>query len=121
MQVFMFAALAISFVAVLFALQNIVPVTVTFLGWRFEGSLALVLFVALVAGALISVLASVPTLVRGRWTTTHLRKQVATLEANLRGCRESLQAAQRRHTGATGQPDQAAVSEVERARDRPKP
>lgn len=96
MQIFLFVALAISLIAVLFALQNIVPVTVAFLGWTFQGSLALVLFVALVSGALISVLASVPTLVKGRWTTAHLRKQVTALEASLEESRRALQAAERR-------------------------
>ena len=81
MQIFLFGALAISLVAVVFALQNIGPVTVTFLSYQFEGSLALVLFVALVCGALISFLASVPTLVRGRWETRDLRRQIAALEA----------------------------------------
>ncbi len=121
MQVFMFGALAISFVAVLFALQNIVPVTVAFLGWTFEGSLAIVLFVALVAGALISLLASVPALVRGRLTSSHLRRQVAALEANLRDCQQSLQAAQRRPPLPSRDPGQAAVRESNRAPDLPKP
>jgi uncharacterized integral membrane protein len=83
MQIFLFGALAISLVAVVFALQNIVPVRVTVLTYQFEGSLALVLFVTLVSGALISFLASVPTLVKGRWETRDLRRQVAALEAQL--------------------------------------
>jgi len=96
MQIFLVVALGISLVAVLFALQNIVPVTVAFLGWTFQGSLALVLFVALVAGALISLLASVPTLVKGRWAVTHLRKQVASLEASLEEARRALETAEHR-------------------------
>ncbi len=52
MQVFLLIALAIALVAVMFALQNIVPVTVAILAWTFEGSLALLLFVALIVGAL---------------------------------------------------------------------
>jgi len=83
MQIFLFGALAISLVAVLFALQNIVPVTVTFLTYQFEGSLALVLFVAFVAGALVSFFASVPTLVRNRWAVRDLRRQVAALDQEL--------------------------------------
>jgi uncharacterized integral membrane protein len=83
MQIFLFGALAISRVAVVFALQNIVPVRVTVLTYLFEGSLALGLFVTLVSGALISFLASVPTLGEGRWETRDLRRQVAALEAQL--------------------------------------
>jgi uncharacterized integral membrane protein len=83
MQIFLFAALAISLLAVVFALQNIVPVRVTFLTVQLEGSLALVLFVALVAGALISFLASVPALVRGRRGTRDLRRRIESLETDL--------------------------------------
>lgn len=83
MQLFFLAALAFALVAVMFALQNIVPVRVVFLAWTFEGSLALVLFVAVIAGAVISMLVSVPSLVKGRWTANGLRKQVAVLQAEL--------------------------------------
>ena len=93
MQIFLFGALAISLVAVLFALQNIVPVTITFFGWTIEGSLALVLFVTLVTGALSSFLASLPTLAKGRWATARHRKQVASLEANLAECQRELREA----------------------------
>lgn len=83
MQTFVLAALAFALVAVLFALQNLVPVQVTFLAWTFEGSLALVLFVALIVGAVISVLVSVPSMIKARWTASGLRKQIAALEAEL--------------------------------------
>jgi uncharacterized integral membrane protein len=83
MQTFFLAALAFALVAVMFALQNIVPVQVRFLAWTFEGSLALVLFVALIVGAVIGVLVSVPSMIRARWTAGGLRKQIAALEAEL--------------------------------------
>ncbi|MBM3668379.1 MAG: LapA family protein [Actinobacteria bacterium] len=83
MQVFVLAALAFALVAVLFAVQNIVPVRVAFLAWTFEGSLALVLFVAIIVGAVISMLVSVPSLMKARWAASGLRKQVAALEAEL--------------------------------------
>jgi hypothetical protein len=79
----------------MFALQNIVPVTVAFLAWTFEGSLALVLFVALIAGVLVSVLASVPAVVKGRWATASLKKRVAALEAELEAERTRTSAAPR--------------------------
>ncbi len=90
MQIFLFGALAISLVAVVFALQNIGPVTVTFLNMQFEGSLALVLFVAFVAGALVSFLASVPTLVKNHWAVRDLRRQVAALDDELARKRDAL-------------------------------
>jgi uncharacterized integral membrane protein len=93
MQVFFLVALVFALLAVMFALQNIVPVTVAFLAWTFEGSLALVLFVALIVGALVSFLASVPTLLKGRRTVRHLKKQIAALEVALENCRREPEAA----------------------------
>ena len=104
MQVFLFVALGVALVAVMFALQNIVPVTVTFLTWTFEGSLALLLFVALIVGALISVLASVPTAMKARWAAASLRKRIAALEAELKDARLKLEAAQTRTPEAPPRP-----------------
>ena len=80
MQVFFLVALGFALLGVMFALQNIVPVRVTFLTWTFEGSLALVLFVALIVGALVSSLVSIPTILKGRWAVNGLKKQIAPLE-----------------------------------------
>lgn len=83
MQVFFLVALGFALLGVMFALQNIVPVRVTFLTWTFEGSLALVLFVALIVGALVSSLVSIPTILKGRWAVNGLKKQIAQLEVEL--------------------------------------
>lgn len=104
MQVFLFVALGVALVAVMFALQNIVPVTVTFLTWTFEGSLALVLFAALIVGALVSVLASVPTVVKGKWAAAGLKKRIAALEAELKDTRVKLEATRTRTSAAPRSP-----------------
>jgi lipopolysaccharide assembly protein A len=104
MQVFVFVALGVALVAVMFALQNIVPVTVAFLAWTFEGSLALLLFVALIVGALVSLLASVPTLLRGRWAATSMKKRIAALEAELKDVRLQLEAAHKQTSAALRSP-----------------
>jgi len=83
MQIFVFLALLIAIIAVVFALQNTLIVTVSFLFWKFTGSLALVLLLALAVGALISFLASLPALVRGKWSRRNLRKQATKLESSL--------------------------------------
>ncbi|MDA1183805.1 MAG: LapA family protein [Acidobacteria bacterium] len=93
MQVFLFVALGVALFAVMFALQNIAPVTVAFFTWTFEGSLALLLFVTLIVGALVSVLASIPTLVKGKWAVTSLKKRIAAIEVELQETK--LAAAQR--------------------------
>jgi len=81
MQIFIILALAIAIIAVIFALQNLSVVTVSFLFWSINGSLALVLLVTLAAGVVISFLASLPGLINGKWTVSGQRKKLSTLEA----------------------------------------
>jgi uncharacterized integral membrane protein len=83
MQVFLFIALAIAAVVVVFAIQNVAPTTVSFLFWRGQSSLALVLLIALAAGVLISVLVSMPSNVRARWTIRQQRKKMTEMETSL--------------------------------------
>ena len=96
MQIFVIIALAIAIVAVIFAVQNAVPVTVSFLVWKFQGSLALVLLVATATGALISLLASVPSLVKGGWTASRQKKKLAELETHLSDHKAKLEEAQKK-------------------------
>ncbi len=88
MQIFIFIALLIAILAVIFALQNLAVVTVSFLFWSIQGSQALVLLVTLAAGVLISLLASLPGLVRGKWSTASQRKKLAALEAERNNFRQ---------------------------------
>lgn len=69
--------------AVIFAMQNVTPVTVTLGFWNFDGSLALVLLVALGLGALIAGLVSSPAMIRRQWNTARLGRQVTELEHKL--------------------------------------
>ena len=80
MQLMLIAGIAFAIGAVLFALQNNVPVTVTFALWRFDSTLAVVLLIALGLGALIAALVSTPTVIRGQWGGARLRRQVVGLE-----------------------------------------
>jgi uncharacterized integral membrane protein len=80
MQIFIIFALLIAGTAVIFALQNIAPVTVTFFFWSFHGSLALVLLLSVTTGVLISLLAGLPGMIRSRWTVSSQRKKLAALE-----------------------------------------
>ena len=83
MQLALILGITIAIGAVVFALQNNLPVVVTVALWRFEGSLALVLLVSLGLGALITGLLSSPAVIRRQWTLGRLRKQVADLERQL--------------------------------------
>ncbi len=80
MLIFIIIALIIAIIGVVFALQNPVTITVTFVFWSFHGSLALVLLGTLAVGVLISLLASLPGLMRGKWTASSQKKKLAAIE-----------------------------------------
>ncbi len=80
MQLMLIFGIVFAIGAVAFALQNNVAVTVTIAVWQYEGSLALVLLMALGLGVLITGLLSSPTVIRRQWATARLRRQVTTLE-----------------------------------------
>lgn len=80
MQLLLIAGIVFAIGAVLFALQNNVAVSVGFLLWRFDSTLALVLLIALGLGALIAALLSTPAMLRGQWGGARLRRQVEALE-----------------------------------------
>ena len=71
MQILLISGIGVAIVAVLFALQNNVPVTISFFAWSFGGSLALVLLMALGLGVLIAGLVTSPALIgRKRFSRT---------------------------------------------------
>ena len=80
MQLLTIVAMLFAAASVLFALQNNVPVTVTFLLWRFDSSLAMVLLIAMGLGGLIVALVSTPATVRRQWNINRQRKRIADLE-----------------------------------------
>jgi putative membrane protein len=93
MQVFLILALVVALLAVVFALQNATSIAVSFLFWKFTGSLALVLIISLAAGALITLLALSPGLLRGRISMRKLRKQLDEVEGDLKAHKQSLEEA----------------------------
>lgn len=71
-------ALVIIGLGAVFALQNTAPITVQFLFWETgEISLALVLLITFVAGVVVTILASLPGLIRRDQTIRGLEKDVA--------------------------------------------
>lgn len=81
MQLITILGIAVAVAAVAFALQNNVPVTVTFLLWRFDSSLAMVLLLALALGAIIVALVSTPRALRSQWLLSRQRSEIAALKA----------------------------------------
>lgn len=61
MQIYLFIAAIIAVLAVIFALQNAIPITVRFLFWQVESSLALILILSFIAGLVTSFLCNTLT------------------------------------------------------------
>lgn len=80
MQLMLIFGIIFAIGSVTFALQNNIPVTVTFAVWRFDSSLAMVLLLALGLGATIAALLSSPAVIRRQWNSSRLRRQLASLE-----------------------------------------
>ena len=82
-QLFLIIALFIAISAVIFALQNSIPVTVSFLIWKFESSLALVLLISLGLGVLVSFLLSIPTMIKRNRSISNYKKRIQELEEKI--------------------------------------
>jgi len=80
MHLLLIVGIALAIGVVGFALQNNVPVTVALAFWSFDGSLALVLLLAMGLGVIIAGLLSSPSMIKSRWTRSRLRGQVSRLE-----------------------------------------
>lgn len=106
MQLLLIFGVAFAIAAVAFALQNNIPVTVTFALWSFDGSLAIVLLIALGLGVLIAGLVSSPTMIKGQWTASRLRRQVNDLEKEKAALGQRIREGEQRVHALEGQLEQ---------------
>jgi putative membrane protein len=83
MQIRLIAGLALAIAVVVFAVQNIAPVTVTLGLWRFEGSLALVLLLAFAAGVVVAALVASLAALRERRERRRLEQRLGEVERAL--------------------------------------
>jgi lipopolysaccharide assembly protein A len=83
MQIFLLLSLAVAIIAVIFTVQNTTVTQISFLLWSFEGSLALMLLIALALGALFSFFASLPTLIRRDNMIRSQKKRISEAESLL--------------------------------------
>jgi len=74
-------AIVIAMLAVIFALQNAVPITVSFLIWKFESSLALILLITIALGVLMSLLVSIPSKIKKIKIILNQKKKIQKLES----------------------------------------
>jgi uncharacterized integral membrane protein len=80
MQIFLILALLIAILAVIFAVQNITAVTITFFSWSIHTSLAVALLSALGVGVLITILLSIPGRLKGTWNSASQKRKHTALE-----------------------------------------
>ena len=73
-------ALVLAVVSATFAIQNADPVSVDFLGWQWEASLALILILSLAAGAPIGDLVGLPRSLSLASEGRKMRKRITDLE-----------------------------------------
>ncbi|MBA3732778.1 LapA family protein [Patescibacteria group bacterium] len=88
MFVLFIIGLLLGAIAVVFALQNIVMVTVSFFAWHLQGSLAVIILLAITTGILITLLILLPGSIKNSWTVSGLRKDNKKLEEELRKQKE---------------------------------
>ncbi len=92
MQIFLVLALIIALVAVVFTIQNTAMVTVTFLVWELNHSLAFIFLLAILAGVLISQFVSVPGKVKRTVENTNQKKRIKDLDTELMSAKVRLEA-----------------------------
>lgn len=80
MQLAIIAAIGTAIVGVAFAMQNNLPVTVNFMLWRFDGSLAMVLLLAVASGAMVVALLTTPATLKSQWQLARQKRRIAELE-----------------------------------------
>ena len=92
MQIFLVLALIIALIAVVFTIQNTALVTVTFLFWDLNQSLAFVVLLAILSGVLISQFVSVPGKVKRTMENNNQKKKIKELDSELMSTKVRLEA-----------------------------
>ncbi len=110
MSLRMMFSMAIVVLAIVFALQNSAAVTVMFVAWRFESSLALVLAVTFVLGALLAALLSTTASVRKSWKLSKQEHKGGELEKRVAELEQLVAARDRRIAELEPRKDRPAVS-----------
>jgi uncharacterized integral membrane protein len=90
MIIFLILGLILGAAMVAFVLQNITTVSVSFLTWHLDGSLAIILFLAFGVGVLMTLLFLLPSFIRDEWQYHKLKKHARAIEDELTRANKSL-------------------------------
>lgn len=80
---YLILAFAFSLVVAVFAVQNSVAVTISFLSWSFQTSLVIVILGAATFGALAALSLAVPMQIKARWALKKAKNRQCELAAEL--------------------------------------
>ena len=83
------AGVVMAILAVLFAFQNAAVVTINFGVWQLEQSLAVVLIATLGLGIIISILLSLPTILKRGWQNSQQKHKILELQNKLRSTNQA--------------------------------
>lgn len=83
------AGVIMAILAVLFAFQNAAVVTINFGVWQLEQSLAVVLIATLGLGIVISILLSLPTILKRDWQNSQQKQKISELQNKLRATNQA--------------------------------
>jgi len=89
MILFLLMGVVLGGLAVIFALQNTAVITVSFLTWQLEGSLALILLLTIATGALVAMLLMLPALIKDLFVVRSMRKQKKLSEEELESLKKA--------------------------------
>lgn len=90
MVIFLILGAVLGGLLVIFVLQNVLDVTVTFLAWHITGSLALVLLASIVSGVVITLLVLLPGLIRDDFKLSALKRKLRDTEDQLEKTKAAL-------------------------------
>lgn len=76
MPMFLIVSLIVGWFSIIFAMQNINEVSIKFFFWSFKSPLALVLLLTLLAGVIIGIFISLPTIFKQRKKTLQQKREV---------------------------------------------
>ena len=95
---YLIVALLIAVIAVIFALQNTLLITISFFAWKVTGSLSLVLLITLAIGVVIGLLVLAPSAIKNTIQVSGHRKRIGVLEKELEDHKAKLSELQKSQT-----------------------
>jgi len=87
---FLILGILIGAIAIIFVSQNTDVVTVSFLSWQLEGSLAVILFLAIASGVMITMLVLFPSFVKDVFSLASVRRKNKALEEELAALKHNI-------------------------------